>query len=515
MKNGIGREIPEGLVGDATGLYCGDWDSGYLGSPQCEPRSPRGHHGNKLLASIDAAIEASEIRSGMSLSFHHCYRNGDHLVEAVVAACHRRGIGDLHLCATALFPIHQPLSQYIQDGTISSISGSVNGSLGQFLSQPGQLKAPITLRSHGGRWRAVAQGEAPIDVAFIAASQADRYGNATGIPGNRPCGPIGYAKIDSMRADRVVVVTNELSSYPCWPHEVTQSGVDWVVPMPGVGDPTGIESGSLKRKPSKIGEEIAERASQVAAASGLMKEGFSFQGGAGGLSLGAVRQLAERMSERRIRASFAIGGVTETLVELLHRDAVDKLLDCQAFDRPAIDSLLQDRNHIVIDPGFYANPAAIGCATDMLDIAFLGATEVDLSFNVNVITHSDGTLRHGIGGHQDVAFGASCTIIVIPAVRKGRTTILPDVTTVATPGSCVDCIVTELGIAVNPKRKELRERLSSEGLPVRSIDEIRDLALRQAMDPPRPAFSDGVAAIVQWRDGSILDVVRPLVGKDA
>jgi len=390
------------------------------------------------------------------------------------------------------------------------ISGSVNGSLGRFLSSPRRLKTPVTLRSHGGRWRAVERGDVAIDAAFVAASTADAYGNATGILGSRPCGPIGYAKIDSMRANRCIVVADEIASYPCWPHEVAQSTVDWVVHMPGVGDPAGIESGSLNRRSSETGDRIAALAGDVAAQSGLMRSGFSFQGGAGGLSLSAVKELAKRMAERRIRAAFAIGGVTETLVELHHSDAVGMLLDCQAFDRSAIQSLLHDPDHVVMDPGFYANEAACGCATDMLDIAFLGATEVDLNFNANVVTHSDGTLRHGIGGHQDVAAGAALTVITLPAVRKGFTTVLDQVTTVSTPGADVDCIVTELGVAVNPQRPELEDRLSFGGLPIRSIEEIRRIALGQASNPPRPRVTDGIAAIIEWRDGSILDVVRTL-----
>ena len=42
------------------------------------------------------------------------------------------------------------------------------------------------LRSHGGRWQAVQDGEVHIDIAVIAAPTADYFGNADGSHGSRP-----------------------------------------------------------------------------------------------------------------------------------------------------------------------------------------------------------------------------------------------------------------------------------------------------------------------------------------
>ena len=53
--------------------------------------------------------------------------------------------------------------------------------LGKFLTQnPGVLKRPVVIRSHGGRARAIESGEVHIDVAFMGAPTADPRGNATG-----------------------------------------------------------------------------------------------------------------------------------------------------------------------------------------------------------------------------------------------------------------------------------------------------------------------------------------------
>jgi citrate lyase subunit alpha/citrate CoA-transferase len=200
------------------------------------------------------------------------------------------------------------------------------------------------------------------------------------------------------------------------------------------------------------------------------------------------------------------------LVELLQRGLIRTILDGQAFDLDAVESLRVDPAHIAIDPGMYANYDSRGCATYQLDAAFLGATEVDLDFNVNVNTHSDGQLLHGIGGHQDVAAGAAMTMITIPALRGRIPVIVDAVTTVTTPGEVIDVIVTERGLAVNPAREDLKDRFLAAGLPVRELADIK--AEVDAMIQPirRPVCGDEVIAAIEWRDGSIIDVVRKVEG---
>jgi len=84
----------------------------------------------------------------------------------------------------------------------------------------------------------------------------------------------------------------------------------------------------------------------------------------------------------------------------------------------------------------------------------LGATEVDVNFNANVVTHSDGRLLHGIGGWQNCLF-AGCTILAVPSFRDRIPVIVDEVTTLTGPSELIDVVVTERGIAINPKRQEL------------------------------------------------------------
>ena len=512
MKNALGREIPD-RIGDRTlRPFQGAFATTPTGRKAARPQKTVRPGENKVLRSIEEAIEATGLKSGMTISFHHSFRNGDYLVNMVVDACARMGIGDLRLFPTALFPIHAPLIEHIKTGVVTRIEGSMNGPVGAFVSQGGKLKAPAVLRSHGGRWRAIEAGDVHIDVAFIAAPQADPYGNATGIKGKTPCGPISFSTVDAQYADKTVVVTNDLAPYPVHPFEIQQGWTDYVVVVDEIGDPESIASGTLRitRSPTRL--RIARLAAAAVKASGYLKDGFSFQGGAGGISLAATKFVGEEMEKEGIVGSFAMGGGTKLLVDILHRGLVRTILDGQAFDLDAIASLREDENHVLMDPGHYANYDSRGCSTYMLDAAFLGATEVDLDFNVNVNTHSDGQLLHGIGGHQDVAAGARLTLITVPTLRGRLPVIVERVTTVTTPGEVIDAIVTERGIAVNPKREDLKERFVKAGLPVRELSEIKAEADRLTRPPGKPVFGDEVIALIEWRDGTVIDTVRKVVG---
>ncbi|MCD6141724.1 citrate lyase subunit alpha [Candidatus Bipolaricaulota bacterium] len=512
MKNALGREIPD-RIGDRTlRPFQGAFATTPTGRKAARPQKTVRPGENKVLRSIEEAIEATGLKSGMTISFHHSFRNGDYLVNMVVDACARMGIGDLRLFPTALFPIHAPLIEHIKAGVVTRIEGSMNGPVGAFVSKGGALKQPAVLRSHGGRWRAIEAGDVHIDVAFIAAPQADPYGNATGIKGKTPCGPISFSTVDAQYADKTVVVTNDLAPYPVHPFEIQQGWTDYVVVVDEIGDPESIASGTLRitRSPTRL--RIARLAAAAVKASGYLKDGFSFQGGAGGISLAATKFVGEEMEKEGIVGSFAMGGGTKLLVDILHRGLVRTILDGQAFDLDAIASLREDENHVLMDPGHYANYDSRGCSTYMLDAAFLGATEVDLDFNVNVNTHSDGQLLHGIGGHQEVAAGAKLTLITVPTLRGRLPVIVDRVTTVTTPGEVIDAIVTERGIAVNPRREDLRERFVAAGLPVRELAEIKKEADRLTRPPRKPIFGDEVIALIEWRDGTVIDTVRKVIG---
>ncbi len=514
-RNALGRDIPDFIEGyGKTNPFGGAFavkPEGYRAGGKL--RCVNSTCTDKRVNGIKAAIAASGLKSGMTVSFHHHLRNGDYVVNMVIDACAEMGIKDLTIFPTALFGVHKKLIEHIKDGVITRIMGSVNGPIGQLVSEGG-MDVPVVLRSHGGRPRAVASGDVHIDVAFIAAPTADQYGNICGTQGKSACGSLGYAFTDAQFADCVVAVTDNLQPYPAAPISMSQLSVDIVVEVPSIGDPAGIVSGTTKVTRDPLRLLIAKYASELIEASPYFKEGISFQTGAGGIPLAVTAFMKEAMLKKGIKASFGLGGITGYFVELLKEGLVERLMDVQSFDLEAVRSIGENPKHIEISADWYANPWNSGAAVNMLDVVILGATEVDVDFNANVNTEADGALLHGIGGHQDTAAGAKLTIIAQPLLRGRIPCVTDKVYSVTTPGEVVDAIVTEYGITINPRRKDLLDACSAvKGLPLVSMDELVSRAHKMS-GPTDPVLTeDRIIGVIEWRDGTVIDVVRQLKAK--
>jgi citrate lyase subunit alpha / citrate CoA-transferase len=511
ILNAAGREIPEELNGRSLRPYQG----AFAHIPDGKKTAPRLKHSkpgdSKILATIDEAIKRSGLSDGMTISFHHHLRYGDMVLNMVLERIASAGIKDLRLAQTALFGVHEPLIGHIRNGVITRIEGSINDIVGYETSK-GVLKEPIVLRSHGGRVRAIEAGELTIDVAFIGASEADELGNCNGVNGPSAFGPMGYAYADAQYADTVVVITDNLVPFPVNPIRIPMSHVDYVVQVPNIGDPDRIAMGTLKMTDDPTRLKIARYVVEVLDACGYIRDGFSFQAGAGGISLAAVKFLGDLMKEKGVKGNFVMGGITGIVVDMLNEGTIRRILDTQSFDTAAVQSMRTNPDHVEVSIPFYANPHSMGCVVHQLDTAFLGATEVDEDFNVNVNTHSDGLLLHGVGGHMDVAAGSKLTIIPVPLTRKKFPVVRERVTTITSPGDTVDVVITDQGIAVNPRRPEIREMLDKAGLPVVNITELRKMAYEITGTPPEPEFEDRIIGIIEYRDGTVIDVVRKVKG---
>ncbi|MBN2543884.1 citrate lyase subunit alpha [bacterium] len=507
VKNALGRMVPREIDGRKLKPYKGAFET-KGGIRKYGPVGSKSLPGdNKMLKSLKEAIKATSLKSGMTISFHHHLRNGDGVVNMVVDAIAQMGIKDITLAPTALFPVHEPLIKHIKKGVVTNIQGSMNGPVGEFISYGG-LPTTAILRTHGGRVRAIEDGDLHIDVAFIAAPCADDYGNANGVYGPSACGPLAYSDADAMYADKVVVVTDYMVPYPCVPYSIPSTHVDYVVKVPSIGDPEKIVSGTTRitRSPTRL--LIAQYAAKFIIDSGYFKDGFSFQTGAGGISLAITKFLGEEMERRGIKARFINGGITKFAVDLFRSGLTEVLYDGQVFDTHSIESFRDDLHHVETPMTMYANIHSKGCLVNRQDIGFLGATEVDVDFNVNVNTHSDGLLLHGIGGHTDVAAGAGLCMIVIPSYRKRLPIIRDRVTTVTTPGETIDVIVTERGIAINPMRKDLVRRFKRSALPIKPIEQLKEEVEKITGIPEPPKLKDRIVALIEYRDGTIIDVVR-------
>src|SRR5262252_3491726 len=489
----------------------------YLGVGQYQPRGRKAappvrsakdypENGDKRVPDLETALRKCGLRDGMVISNHHHLRDGDAVALMMLEAADRIGVKDLLWFPSASFPSQKPAIELMQSGVIHHIEGSMNGPLGDYCTQ-GKMRGMGVLRSHGGRYQAIQDGEVHIDIAVIAAPTADAFGNADGSHGKSACGSLGFALADSIYADYVIVVTDNLVPFPCVPWQIQGNNVDYVVEVDSIGDPSKIVSGTtqITRSPDRL--RIAEFVARFLRDAGIMRNGFSFQAGSGGIALAFVSYLKQMMKQSGVKARFVRGGATKYLVELLEEGLTDYILDGQTFDLEGVRSIAGNPRHVPTSPFTSYNYHGKGNFASMVDAVVLGATEVDLNFNANVATHSDGRLLHGIGGWQNCLF-SGCSILAVPSFRDRMPVIVDEVTTLTGPGEMVDVVVTERGIAVNPARTDLLDAMKGSKLPVRPIQDIKaEVEQICGGKPVRPKLSDRPVAVVKWVDGTILDTV--------
>lgn len=309
-----------------------------------------------------------------------------------------------------------------------------------------------------------------IDISFIGAPTCDDYGNCRAVGGKSNCGVLSYSFVDGNHANKVVAITDCLVPFPNYPAHVAGTKVDYVCVVDQIGLPEKIATGAAKPTTD-------------------------------------VRKL---MKERGIKMGFAVGGMTKPMVDMLEAGQIGCLMDTQAFDLDAVNNIIRP-NHFRISAGAYANPFNKGAFVNKLDYVVLAALEVDVHFNCNVVVGSDGMITGAQGGHPDAAQGAKCTIVICPLLQGRIPAICTDVTTVTTPGESVDVVVTDYGVAVNPARPDLLEALKeADAVPLKTIEELRDIAYGIVGEPDPVEFEDRVVGIIEARDGTIMDVVRQI-----
>lgn len=513
MKNAVGREIPDKILKQTNkvpykGVYAFDDFEYTKGAPKvrtfCNPER------SKMVKNIHEALVKCGIKNGMIISFHHHFREGDYVVNMVMDEIHKMGIKDIHICASSLGKANDPIVPYIEDGTITSIrSSGVRGGIGKAISE-GKLKGLAIMNSHGGRIRAIESGEVHIDIAFIGAPTSDDYGNLKANGGKSDCGVLSYAMVDALYADKVVAITDCLVPFPNIPASISMINVDYVCVVDSIGNPDKIATGAAKPTTDVRKQMMADYCTQFVINTPYFKEGFSYQTGVGGASIASTISLGKIMEERGIHMGLGLGGITTPMCNLLEKGLCRKIVDTQDFDLGAIESIKKNPNHIEISASEYADPFNKGAYVNKLDFVILASLEVDVNFNCNVVVGSDGVITGAQGGHPDTAAGAKCTIVIAPLLQGRIPVICSNVTTVTTPGETVDVVITDYGVAINPKRKDLIKCMKGVDLPFKKIEELRDMAYKVAGEPDPVEFDDRVVGIIEARDGSIIDVVRKI-----
>ncbi len=515
LVNAAGRRVPTIVNGESVIPYQGLRKHRPVGRKYAPPIATCIDYpddGNKVVSSLAEALKRCGLKDGMTISTHHHLRDGDLVSNTIFDVAHEAGVRDLVWAPTASFPCNDPLIKYLEDGTINRIEGSMNGPLGKFTSYGG-MKGCAVLRSHGGRVQAIQDGELKIDICVIAAPTADPFGNATGVEGASACGVLGYSLVDMLYADKVIVVTDNLIPFPCMPFQIQGNYVDYVVVVDKIGIPEKIVSGTTQVTKSPDRLLLAEWTARFCSEAGLLKDGVGIQTGAGGTSLSVGLHFHEQLKANNQKARFGFGGSTQYMVKMLEDGVLDYILDAQAFDLEAVQSIKNNINHIDLSVFQAYNYHSKGNYTSMTDIVILGATELDTRFNGNVVTHSDGLLLHGIGGWQN-CIHAKCTILPVPLFRDRIPVITDEVTTFCGPGELIDVVVTERGIAINPLRTDLIDKMRGTSLPIVTMQDLKaevDAICGVPDKAPISTKDEDTVAIIKWVDGTVIDCVRKVL----
>lgn len=500
MKNILKRTIPDGF-------------KPFTGSKSTIENSKRvlisevtSNNIDNKISTFKEVFDKLSINDGMTLSFHHHLRNGDYCLNMVLEEVEKRNIKNLTLAPSSIFPIHAPLSEAIEKGTVVKVyTNYLNGPVAETISK-GKMKELLVMQTHGGRARAIESGELKIDIAFIAAPAADLFGNANGVDGPNACGALGYAIPDVMYAKKVVLITDNLLDNLDYV-EIDGKYIDYIIVVDAIGQQSGIVSGTTKITRDPVGLKIARNTAQLLDELGYIVNDFSMQTGAGGTSLAVASEVKKIMMKKDIKAKFASGGITAYFVEMLEAGLVKELYDVQCFDLEAVRSYRDNKNHYGMSSSKYANPYENDVVVNNLDFVILGATEIDLNFNVNVTTNSSGLLIGGSGGHSDTAAGAKVTIITTSLIKSRIPIIRETLTTVSTPGEDIDILVTERGIAINPLRTDLIHKLKNSKLNILPIENLLEISHQYTGIPKKIKKSDQIIGVVEYRDGTIIDSI--------
>ncbi len=501
MKNSLNRFVPDGYL---PFVSADDY--------KCKQRKlikeKEISEGFTTLSDVSEMFDKLQIKDGMTLSFHHHLRNGDFVLNMVAEEIKRRNLKNMKLAPSSVFPSNKILVELMENGNVTEIyTDYVNGPVAEAISN-GKLKGMCVMHTHGGRPAAIESGALHIDAAILGVPVVDLFGNGGGADGKSACGSLGYAVSDLMYADKVVLVTDTMVEKADNP-QLDGRYTDYVLKVDAIGDPAGIVSGTTKITKDPVGLKIARNTAQLLDELGMIKEGLSMQTGAGGTSLAVAFYVRNRMIEKGIKGSFASGGITGYFTDMLEEGLFEDLYDVQCFDLKAVQSIKRNANHHAMSGSRYANPYDDNIV-DKLDFVILGATEIDLDFNVNVTTDSHGKIMGGSGGHSDTAHGAKVTVITTNLVKSRMPIIKERVTTVTTPGEDVDVLVTERGIAVNPLRKDLTEKLKHTKLPVCTIEELLETAYAITGRPDKQEPAGRPVGVVVYRDGTVIDTIYQL-----
>src|SRR5258708_17090204 len=180
VQNAAGRMVPAMVNGKPQIPFLGVAKYQPRGRKAAPPvRSSKDYpdNGDKRVPDLESALRKCGLRDGMVISNHHHLRDGDRVALMMLEAAAKIGVKDLLWFPSASFPSQKAAIELMQSVVIHHIEDSMNWPLADYCTQ-GNMRGLGVLRSHGGRWQAIQDGEVHIDIAASAAPTADPFGNA-------------------------------------------------------------------------------------------------------------------------------------------------------------------------------------------------------------------------------------------------------------------------------------------------------------------------------------------------
>ena len=123
MKEKENNKIPKELLKKYNmPLYSENWNKRVR--PRCFDSRNELQRSSEKVVTLEQAIRASGLKDGMTISFHHHFREGDHVVNLVIDKLAEMGFKNLTIAPSSLSDVHAPLIEHIKNGVITKINTS-------------------------------------------------------------------------------------------------------------------------------------------------------------------------------------------------------------------------------------------------------------------------------------------------------------------------------------------------------------------------------------------------------
>lgn len=124
MKEKENNKIPKELLKKYNmPLYSENWNKRVR--PRCFDSRNELQRSSEKVVTLEQAIRASGLKDGMTISFHHHFREGDHVVNLVIDKLAEMGFKNLTIAPSSLSDVHAPLIEHIKNGVITKSTRAV------------------------------------------------------------------------------------------------------------------------------------------------------------------------------------------------------------------------------------------------------------------------------------------------------------------------------------------------------------------------------------------------------